>query len=106
MISKLNQVIIQSGQKSAILRFLRDLTQYLEASIIQNSSETRLVISKLVGWSNEPKHAEVRREAAASIRSLFSLNPAQVRLFFENFIFIKHFILIVSNLNRQADLTC
>ena len=68
----------QTGQKSAILRFLRDLTQYLDSATIQNSSETRLVISKLVGWCNEPKNAEVRREAAKSIRSLFALNPAQV----------------------------
>ena len=70
--------IFQTGQKAAILRFLRDLAPYLESSTIQNSGETRLVISRLVGWCNEQKSPEVRTEASAAIRALFGLNPAQV----------------------------
>lgn len=66
-----------TGQKAAILRFLRDLAPYLESSTIQNSGETRLVISRLVGWCNEQKSPEVRTEASAAIRALFGLNPAQ-----------------------------
>ena len=46
--------------------------------MLENCSETRLVMSKLVGWSCEQKSMEVRREAAAAIQALFALNPAQV----------------------------
>lgn len=65
------------GQKAATLRFLRELISYLDSNALTNCSETRLVMSKLVGWSCEQKSAEVRREAAAAIQALFALNPAQ-----------------------------
>lgn len=83
---KLN-FFLQNGQKAAILRFLRDLSPHLEGSTIQNSAETRLVISRLVGWCNDQKSPEVRQEASAAIRALFALNPGQVRnfLIFEKF---------------------
>ena len=37
------------------------------------------MISRLVSWSGDQKSPEVRQEASAAIRALFSLNPAQVQ---------------------------
>ena len=58
---------------------MRDLAPRLDGSTIKNSGETRLVISRLVSWSGDQKSPEVRQEASAAIRALFSLNPAQVQ---------------------------
>jgi hypothetical protein len=68
-----------NAQKAAILRFLRDLCPHLDSSTVSNSGETRLVISRLVGWTtSEQRSPEVRREANAAIQALFAINPGQV----------------------------
>lgn len=63
--------------KVAILKYIETLTLQMEAPDFENSSETRLAVSRLITWTTDPKSAEVRKAAQAVLISLFQLNTPE-----------------------------
>lgn len=47
--------------KEMILRYLQQVVQHLEPVDLTNNNETRLALSKIMVWANEPKSFDVRK---------------------------------------------
>jgi len=68
-----------SKVKVATMNYLRTLTQLMEPSEVLtmsnlSSAEQEMALGKIITWTYEPKSAEVRKAAMASLVSLFRLN--------------------------------
>merc|ERR1712223_1121366 len=68
-----------SKVKVATMNYLRTLTQLMEPSEVLtmsnlSSAEQEMALGKIITWTYEPKSAEVRKAALASLVSLFRLN--------------------------------
>lgn len=61
--------------KLAMLNYLNVLVPCMDPSDFMNSSDTRLVVSRIVTWTNEPKNIEVRKVSQQVTPSLLRLNP-------------------------------
>uniref|UniRef100_A0A8C4QR33 TOG domain-containing protein n=1 Tax=Eptatretus burgeri TaxID=7764 RepID=A0A8C4QR33_EPTBU len=47
--------------KVAVLRYIESLAQQMDPADFVNSSETRLAVSRIITWNNEPKSSDVRK---------------------------------------------
>ena len=69
-----------SKVKVATMNHLRGLAQLMEpaevAAMSVSSHEQEMALGKIITWTVEPKSAEVRKSAIASLVSLFRLNAA------------------------------
>ncbi|WAR05483.1 CLAP2-like protein [Mya arenaria] len=63
--------------KLAMLNYLSQLVPCMEPADFSNNSDSRLVVSRIITWTNEPKNTDVRKAAQAVLISLFSLNPPE-----------------------------
>ncbi|XP_053408709.1 CLIP-associating protein 1-like isoform X4 [Mercenaria mercenaria] len=63
--------------KLAMLNYLNTLVPCMQADDFTNSSDTRLVVSRIITWTNEPKNVEVRKSAQLVLFALFNLNPSE-----------------------------
>ncbi len=67
-----------SKVKVATMNYLRTLAQLMEPSEVLtmslSSAEQEMALGKIITWTYEPKSAEVRKAAMASVVSLFRLN--------------------------------
>ena len=68
-----------SKVKVNTMNYLRTLTQLMEPSEVLtmsnlSSAEQEMALGKIITWTYEPKSAEVRKAAMASLVSLFRLN--------------------------------
>lgn len=63
--------------KQAMLNYLNGLVTVMEPSDFSNSSDTRLVVSRIITWTNEPKSVDVRKSAQSVLFGLFNLNPPE-----------------------------
>merc|ERR1712223_2209872 len=68
-----------SKVKVATMNYLRTLVLHMEAMEVQtltltSAAEQEMALGKIITWTYEPKSAEVRKAAMASLVSLFRLN--------------------------------
>uniref|UniRef100_UPI0035900983 CLIP-associating protein 1-A-like isoform X5 n=1 Tax=Myxine glutinosa TaxID=7769 RepID=UPI0035900983 len=63
--------------KVAVLRYIESLAQQMDPADFVNSSETRLAVSRIITWNNEPKSSDVRKAAQAVLIALFELNTPE-----------------------------
>ncbi|KAL4229385.1 CLIP-associating protein 1 [Mactra antiquata] len=63
--------------KLAMLNYLNTLVPCMEPSDFTNSGDSRLVVSRIITWTNEPKNVEVRKSAQSVLFALFNLNPPE-----------------------------
>ncbi|KAJ8035590.1 CLIP-associating protein 1 [Holothuria leucospilota] len=63
--------------KVAMLRYLETLSDLMEPSGFQNSSETRLAVSRIIAWIKEDKSMDVRRASSSVLIALFELNTSE-----------------------------
>eukprot|EP00057_Strongylocentrotus_purpuratus_P032123 XP_786680.4 PREDICTED: CLIP-associating protein 2 [Strongylocentrotus purpuratus] len=63
--------------KVAMLRFMESLTDVMDPADFSNSAETRLAVSRIIGWTKEAKSPEVRRASQAVLIALFELNTPE-----------------------------
>ncbi|XP_071824889.1 CLIP-associating protein 1-like isoform X4 [Apostichopus japonicus] len=66
-----------SKVKIAMLRYLETLSDVMEPSGFQNSSETRLAVSRIISWIKEDKSMDVRRASSSVLVALFELNTSE-----------------------------
>lgn len=50
----------------------------MEMSEFINNGDTRGAVSKIIGWVEEPKSAEIRAAAKSVLNSMFNLNPPEL----------------------------
>ncbi|XP_041459123.1 CLIP-associating protein 1-A-like isoform X7 [Lytechinus variegatus] len=63
--------------KVAMLRYMESLTDVMDPADFSNSAETRLAVSRIIGWTKEAKSPEVRRASQAVLIALFELNTPE-----------------------------
>ncbi|CAH1773834.1 unnamed protein product [Owenia fusiformis] len=63
--------------KIALLNYLHQLSTVMDPSDFNNSSDTRLAISRIITWTTEPKSAEVRKAAQSCLIAMFNLNTPE-----------------------------
>ncbi|XP_053090467.1 CLIP-associating protein 1a isoform X29 [Pangasianodon hypophthalmus] len=63
--------------KVAILKYIESLARQMDPADFQNSSETRLAVSRIITWTTEPKSSDVRKAAQVVLISLFELNTPE-----------------------------
>lgn len=63
--------------KVAILKYIERLARQMDPADFVNSSETRLVVSRIITWTTEPKSSDVRKAAQVVLISLFELNTPE-----------------------------
>lgn len=63
--------------KAAVLQYMHALILLMDPSDFNNSSDSRLAVSRIITWTTEPKSADVRKAAQAVLIALFNLNTAE-----------------------------
>ncbi|XP_069791013.1 CLIP-associating protein 1a isoform X5 [Narcine bancroftii] len=63
--------------KVAILKYIERLARQMDPADFVNSSETRLAVSRIITWTNEPKSSDLRKAAQVVLISLFELNTPE-----------------------------
>lgn len=63
--------------KAAVLQYIHALILLMDPSDFNNSSDSRLAVSRVISWTTEPKSADVRKAAQAVLIALFNLNTAE-----------------------------
>ncbi|XP_063953372.1 CLIP-associating protein 1-like isoform X7 [Lytechinus pictus] len=63
--------------KVAMLRYMESLTDVMDPADFSNSAETRLAVSRIIGWTKDAKSPEVRRASQAVLIALFELNTPE-----------------------------
>ncbi|XP_014663048.1 PREDICTED: CLIP-associating protein 2-like isoform X2 [Priapulus caudatus] len=63
--------------KVALLTYMLRLIDLMEAEEFTNSSDTRLAVSRIITWTNEPKSSEIRKLSQMLLIALFNLNTAE-----------------------------
>ena len=63
--------------KVALLTYLHGLTLLMDPAEFQNTSDTRLAVSRIITWTTEPKSVDVRKAAQATLIALFNLNTPE-----------------------------
>ncbi|XP_052252616.1 CLIP-associating protein 1-like isoform X3 [Dreissena polymorpha] len=69
--------LAKGSVKLAMLNYLNSLVPCMDPSDFTNSSDTRLVVSRVITWTNEPKNTDVRKAAQSVLICLFNLNPPE-----------------------------
>jgi CLIP-associating protein 1/2 len=78
MASKSGDLIFSLLQaKVAVLNYLHGLVLAMDPGDFQNTSETRIGVSRIITWTTEPKSVDVRKAAQAVVIALFNLNTAE-----------------------------
>ncbi|KAK3607614.1 hypothetical protein CHS0354_034665 [Potamilus streckersoni] len=63
--------------KLAMLNYLNGLVQVMDPTDFSNSADARLVISRIITWTTEPKSVDVRKAAQSVLIGLFNLNTPE-----------------------------
>ncbi|KAL3837045.1 hypothetical protein ACJMK2_022432 [Sinanodonta woodiana] len=63
--------------KLAMLNYLNGLVQVMDPSDFSNSADARLVISRIITWTTEPKSVDVRKAAQSVLIGFFNLNTPE-----------------------------
>lgn len=71
---------MNSKVKLAWLEYFLELLPLVEGSDFKDTTEMRQALTKLIGFTTEPKSAEVRRQSQKVLTRLFDLNPATLTL--------------------------
>ncbi|XP_053090450.1 CLIP-associating protein 1a isoform X7 [Pangasianodon hypophthalmus] len=62
--------------KVAILKYIESLARQMDPADFQNSSETRLAVSRIITWTTEPKSSDVRKTLHNWATEEFSGRPS------------------------------
>ncbi|KAK3765442.1 hypothetical protein RRG08_066989 [Elysia crispata] len=79
----LSKFIVDQAQGSnlrvrvSMLSYLHGLIISMDPSDFINSSDSRLAVSKIIAWTNEPRNVDVRKASQSVLIALFNLNPAE-----------------------------
>jgi len=66
--------------KLAMLNYLTVLVPCMEPSDFSNNSDTRLIVSRIISWTNEPKKPEVRKVRRSSATRALSFETNLVTI--------------------------
>ena len=64
--------------KTNILNYMHGLVTDMEPQDFVNSVDTRLVVSRVINFTTEPKSADVRKSAQSVLIAMFNLNPPEL----------------------------
>lgn len=68
-----------SKVKVAVLSYLTQLTAQMEPMHFSSGKDTRMALSKIIGWTND-KSVDIRKAAQNTVIALFNLNTPEVTM--------------------------
>ncbi|XP_055995678.1 CLIP-associating protein 1-like isoform X44 [Ostrea edulis] len=70
--------------KASLLNFMHNLVLMMNDTDFVNSADTRLVLSRIINFTTEPKSVEVRKAAQLVLIDLFNLNAPELSMMLTN----------------------
>ncbi|XP_065941450.1 CLIP-associating protein 1 isoform X8 [Magallana gigas] len=88
--SALSKYIVDQTQsaslkvKASLLNYMHNLVLVMNDTDFVNSADTRLVLSRIINFTTEPKSVEVRKAAQLVLIDLFNLNAPELSMMLTN----------------------